>query len=186
LIAAGGEPATVAVMTAMRERRFLGLRHRSPEWQTLPRDDGFRLFEERFVASPFRMVVVVPQFANFSARFRQTFLYLPFAVLDRGNARAAERAFLHACVERVRPELAEAGEAAEVLQLDGRFVGEPKHGVGVEWTAPFDAIARSGKVVSKRTSLAAIVPALRDGIGADEGGVYTPYGGDGVFHLLSM
>lgn len=184
--AAPGEPATVAVMTAIRERRFLGLRRQVPDWQTLPRDEGFRLFEERFLASPHRMIVVVPDFAAFDARFRQTFAYLPLAAFDRGGTSAAEREFLHGCIERIAAERAETGEAAEVLQLDGRFVAEAKHGVGIGWTAPFDVVARSARLVSKRTSLAAIVPALRRGIGPEEGGVYTPHGGDGIFHLISM
>jgi hypothetical protein len=185
LSAAGAEPATVAVMAAMRERRLLGFRRQVPEWRTLPRDDGFRLFEQAFLASPHRMIVVVPDFANFNARFHQTFAYLPLAAFDRGTG-AAERDFLRSCLERIRPEFAEAGEAAEVLQLDGSFIAEAKHGVGIAWTAPFEVIVRSGRVVSKRTSLAAIVPALRRGIGPEEGGVYTPYGGDGIFHLISM
>ena len=184
--AAPGEPATVAVMTAMRERRFLGLRRQDPEWQTLPRDVGFDLFAARFLASPQRMIVVVPDFANFDASFHQAFIYLPLTAFEGRGVPPAEREFLRSCIDRIRAS-DEHGEAAvNVVQLDGRCVAERKHGVGIEWTAPFEVILRSARLVSKRSCLEAIVPGLRRGIGPDEGGVYTPHGGDGIFHLISM
>ena len=183
--AAPGEPATVAVMTAMRERRFLGLRRQDPEWQTLPRDVGFDLFAARFLASPQRMIVVVPDFANFDASFHQAFIYLPLTAFEGRGVPPAEREFLSRCIDRIGAS--DDGEAAaNVVQLDGGCVAERKHGVGIEWTAPFEVILRSARLVSKPSCLEAIVPALRRGIGPDEGGVYTPYGGDGIFHLISM
>ena len=183
--AAGGEPATVADMTAMRERRFLGLRRQDPEWQTLPRDVGFDLFAARFLASPQRMIVVVPDFANFDASFHQAFIYLPLTAFEGRGVPPAEREFLSRCIDRIGAS--DDGEAAaNVVQLDGGCVAERKHGVGIEWTAPFEVILRSARLVSKPSCLEAIVPALRRGIGPDEGGVYTPYGGDGIFHLISM
>jgi hypothetical protein len=186
LSAAGGEPATVAVMAAMREKRLLGFRRQVPAWQTLPRDEGFRMFERAFLASPHRMIVVVPDFTRFSAKFRQAFVYLPLAAFDGGGTSVAEREFLRDCIERIRPRDVHGGEAADVVQLDGGCIAERKHGVGIEWTAPFEVILRSARLVSKRSCLEAIVPALRRGIGADEGGIYTPYGGDGIFLLISM
>jgi hypothetical protein len=186
LSAAAGEPATVAVMTAMRERRLLGFRRQAPEWQTLQRDEGFRVFAERFHASPHRMIVVVPDFARFDARFHQSFVYVPLTAFEGRAVSAAEREFLRSCLDRIRPRDGQGGAVADVVQLDGGCVAERKHGVGIEWTAPFEVILRSARLVSKRSCLEAILPALRRGIGADEGGIYTPYGGDGIFHLISM
>ena len=179
------EPATVAVMTAMRQRRLLWLRSSAPVWRTVERREGFRLFEQSFLASPHRMVVVAPDFANFSSRYNQSFVYMPLTAFASKSA-AAEQKFLRGCIDRIRPESAERGENAEVLHLDGKFVAEAKGTVGIDWTAPFDVVAESGKVVSKRTCLDWIQPALRRGIGPEEGGIYTPYGGEGIFHLLSM
>jgi hypothetical protein len=182
-----GEPATVAVMTGLRERKwFLGFGSQVQVWKTLPRDEGFRLFAERFLASPYPMVVVGPDFSNFDAQFNQGYIYLPFADLPQGKSDAKEREFLHRCIDRIRPEHAEQGEKAEVLHVEGRFVGDLKGGVGIRWTASFDIVARSAKVLSKQTCLQRIVPGLRSGIGDEEGGLYTPYGGEGIFHLLSI
>ncbi len=180
------EASTVSVMLGTKERSLLGLRWSTPDWRSLERREGFRRFEESFLASPYRMIVVAPDFANFSPRFNQTFAYLPLAEFTADKSSAAEREFLRECIDRIRPENVEPGERAEVLHLEGRWIGELRGGVGIEWLAPFDVIARSGKVVSRRTSLESILPTLRRGIGADEGGLYTPHGGDGIFHLLSM
>jgi hypothetical protein len=182
----GGGAATVAVMTAMRERRLLWLRWNAPEWRTLERGEGFQVFERSFLAFPHRMVVVQPDFANFASKYKQSFAYLPLSAFAPSRSPAPERDFLRRCLARIRPEFAERGESAEVLYLDGRFVGDRKNGVGIEWLAPFDVVEKSAKVVSKRTCLDSIVPALEHGIGPEEGGVYTPYAGDGMFHLLSM
>ena len=182
----GSGAATVAVMTAMRERRLLGLRLNAPEWRTLERAEGFRVFERSFLAFPHRMVVVQPDFANFASKYKQSFAYLPLSAFAPSGSPAPERDFLRRCLAGIRPEFAERGESAEVLYLGGRFVGDRKNGVGIEWLAPFDAVEKSAKVVSKRTCLDSIVPALERGIGPEEGGVYAPYAGDGIFHLLSM
>jgi hypothetical protein len=173
-------------MTAMRERRLLWLRWNVPEWRTLERGEGFRVFERSFLASSHRMVVVAPDFANFAAKHRQSFVYLPLSAWAPSRSPGPERTFLRRCLERIRPEFAEPGESAEVFHLEGGFVGDRKGGVGIEWLAPFDVIEKSGKVVSRQTCLDWILPALRRGIGPDEGGIYTPYAGEGVFHLLSM
>ena len=173
-------------MTAMRQRRLLWLRWNAPAWRTVERREGFRLFEQSFLASPYRMVVVAPDFANFSSRYNQSFVYMPLSAFTPAKSAGAQREFLRRCIDRIRPESAERGENAEVLHLDGKFVAEAKGTVGIDWTAPFDVVARSGKVVSKRTCLEWIQPALQRGIGPEEGGVYTPYGGEGIFHLLSM
>ena len=180
------EPATVAVLPAMRQRRLGWLRWNVPEWRTLERDAGFRAFEQSFLASPWPMIVVAPDFAGFDSRCRQTFAYLPLAAFTSARSGAAERQFLRRCIDTIRSGRAEPGEAAEILQIDGSFVADRRGGVGIAWTAPFDVVEASARVVSKRTCLDSIVPALRRGIGADEGGVYTPYAGEGIFHLLSM
>ena len=113
-------------------------------------------------------------------------VYVPLTAFEGRAVSAAEREFLRSCLDRIRPRDGQGGAVADVVQLDGGCVAERKHGVGIEWTAPFEVILRSARLVSKRSCLEAILPALRRGIGADEGGIYTPYGGDGIFHLISM
>jgi hypothetical protein len=173
-------------MLGTRERRLLGLRWSSPDWRSLERREGFGRFAESFLASPYRMIVVAPDFANFDPRFNQTFAYLSLSAFTAARSPAAEREFLRRCIDRIGPGNVEPGERAEVLHLEGTWIGERRGGVGIEWLAPFDVIERSGKVVSRRTSLEAVLPALRRGIAPDEGGLYTPHGGDGIFHLLSV
>ena len=182
----GDGAATLAVMTAMEERRLLWLRRRVPRWRTMERAAGFRAFADAFLASPYRMVVVGPDFANFEPRFDQTFVYVPLADFVPARSNAGEREFVRGCIERVRPRSAGRGEEAEVLYLDGRFVADLEGGVGIRWTASFDVVGRSAEIVSRRACLDRILPALQRGIGPEEGGVYTPYAGDGIFHLLSM
>ena len=182
----GADAATLAVMTGMKERRLLGLRWRVPQWSTLDRDAGWRAFAEGFLASPYRMIVVDPDFSNFESRYNQAFVYMPLSEFTPARSNAAEREFLRRCIDRIGPERAERGEKAEVLHLDGSFIGDLKGGVGIRWTASFEVVEKSAKVVSKKTCLERILPALQRGIGAEEGGVYTPYAGEGIFHLLSM
>jgi hypothetical protein len=185
-VSRGAAAATLAVVTGMKERRLLGLRWRVPEWRTMDRAAGFRAFSAGFLAFPHRMIVVAPDFSNFESRYHQAFVYVPLSDFTPAKSKAAEREFLRRCIDRIRGERAERGEKAEVLCLDGKFVGDLKAGVGIGWSAPFDVVEHSGKVVSKQTCLDWILPGLRRGIGAEEGGVYTPYAGEGIFHLVSM
>ena len=182
----GTDASTLAVMTGMAERRLLWFRRSVPQWSTMDRAAGFRAFERAFLASPYRMVVVGADFTKFEPRYHQGFVYMPLSKFTPDKSTAPEREFLRRCIDRIRPEHAELGEKAEVVYLDGKFVGDLNGGVGIRWTASFDIVEKSAKVVSKQTCLDRIVPALRRGIGPEEGGVYTPYAGDGIFHLLSI
>jgi len=86
-------------MTAMRERRLLGLRLNAPEWRTLERAEGFRVFERSFLAFPHRMVVVRPDFANFASKYKQSFAYLPLSAFAPSGSPAPER---DSCADALR------------------------------------------------------------------------------------
>jgi hypothetical protein len=66
--------------------------------------------------------------------------------------------------------------------IDGSFLADD----GRRWTDSFAVVERKLEILSREASVDRILPALAAGIGADEGGIYTPYGGDGVFMLASM
>ncbi len=140
-----GAGATVDVMTAMTRKRWLFFRWDAPEWRTLDRGAALRMFEERFLAYPFRMVVVGADFSSFDRRRAQSFVFMPLASFAARRSTEAEPAFLRRCIARVAPERGGPGEAGEVVYIDGRFVAEPERGVGVAWTAAFATVETQGE-----------------------------------------
>jgi hypothetical protein len=184
---AASPPATIAVMTAIVARRWLFFRWTSERWQSFERKDGLAEFRRRFVAFPAKMVVVAPEFSSFDARFRQTFAYVPLAMVTGTRRRRTpwsddELAFFGRCLSRIDAHRGTPGGGAGVAWIDGNFLADD----GRRWTAPFEVVEHKLEILSREACADRILPALAAGIGAEEGGVYAPYGGDGVFMLASM
>jgi hypothetical protein len=174
-------------MTGVVARRWFFFRWTSERWQSFERSQGLAEFRKRFVAFPAKMVVVAPEFSNFDARFRQTFAYVPLATVTGARRHRTpwsddELAFFGRCLSRIDVHRGSAGGGADVAWIDGSFLADD----GRRWTAPFEVVERKVEILSREASVDRILPALAAGIGAEEGGVYAPYGGDGVFMLASM
>jgi hypothetical protein len=179
-------PPTIGLMTGLAARRFLFFRWEAEVWQTFERKQGLAEFARRFVAFPHRMVVVAPDFAQFDSRHDQGFVYTPtFAASGskrrRGNWSQEETAFFRRCLDRIGAARAGA-EPAEVAYVPGNFLVDD----GGRRSAPVAAIEHRVEVMSKQRCVERIVPALHAGIGAEEGGIYAPYTGEGVFVLSSI
>jgi hypothetical protein len=174
-------------MTGVVARRWLFLRWTSEHWQSFERSQGLAEFRKRFVAFAAKMVVVAPDFSNFDARFRQTFAYVPLATVTGARRHRTswsddELAFFRRCLSRIEAHRGSADGRADVAWIDGGFLADD----GRRWTESFAVVERKLEIISRETCVDRILPALAAGIGADEGGVYAPYGGDGVFMLASM
>jgi hypothetical protein len=180
-------PATIAVMMGIVAKRWVFFRWQKERWQSFERRQGLAEFRRRFVAFRARMVVVAPEFANFEARFDQTFVYIPLADGPGAKRRRStwsddELAFFRRCLSKIDAQRASSGETESVACIPGSFLVED----GRRWTAPFAVIEREVEILSRRACVDRILPALAAGIGPEEGGVYAPYGGDGVYMLASM
>jgi hypothetical protein len=180
-------PATIAVMTGVVVKRWLFFRWRTERWRSFERGAGLAEFRTRFVAFAARMVVVAPEFANFDARFDQTFAFVPLGEGEGGRRRRTtwsddELAFFRRCLAKLGSHRASSDDSANVALVPGRFLVED----GRRWTAPFDVIERDVELLSRRACVDRILPALAAGIGPEEGGLYAPYGGDGAYMLASM
>ena len=183
-----GSPATIAVMTGIEMKRLLFFRWRSERWQSFERRRGLAEFERRFVSFEHRVLVIGPDFSAFDARFEQTFVFVPIAWLTGPSPRrsawsAAELAMFQRCLGRLVPGHGGPGEAADVAWIDGKLFG----GDGAaRWREPLAVVEHRLEILSRATAAARLMPVLSAGIGPDEGGVYAPYEGDGIFSLSSV
>ncbi len=175
-------PATISIMTKMVPKRWLFLSWQSEQWETLPRSQGLARFEQSFVCFPHPMVVVAPDFSKFDARFNQTFAYHPLcaqAPRQKSARSREETAFFEKCLARIGDA---GGPDAQVALIDGNCLADD----GSRWTAPFSEVERRVEILSKQACCERILPALASGVGPDEGGLYAPFQGAGVYCLSSM
>ena len=177
-------PSTVAVMTGIETKRLLFLRWRSERWQSFERRAGLAEFSQRFVDFDQPMVVVIPDFSRFEAKFDQTFVYVPVDGEDLPKTAwpSEDLAFFRRCLDRVGRASATNDGPAQVACIAARYLAQGGRG----WTASFTEIEHGLEFVSRRVGADRIVPILARGVGPDQGGLYAPYGGAGVFMLSSM
>jgi hypothetical protein len=175
-------PATIALMTGLEAKRFLFFRWMAERWQSFERRQGLAQFRRRFTASPYRMVVVLPDFARFDAKFDQTFVYVPIAGAGKRKTTWSpeELAFFQRCLDRTSPR--GASGTPGVATIGSRYLGADGDG----WTASFAEIEKGVAVMSKEACVERLLPTLAGGIGPEQGGLYAPYGGDGVYLLSSL
>lgn len=173
--------ATVSVMTGMTSKRLMLWHWQAEQWENFPRDRGLAEFAKRFQAFAHPMVVVTPDFSNFDQRFHQTFAYLPLRppAKARTGYSNEEMALFLRCLDRLE---AARATGAQVAMIDGTLLVDD----GRRWSVPLGEVERRVELVSRRACCERILPALSAGIGADEGGLYAPYGGAGVYCLSSM
>ena len=127
------------------------------------------------------MVVVTPHFSNFDRRFNQTFGYLPLRppIRTRTGYSQEEMALFLRCLDRLE---AARTTGAEVALINGSLLVDD----GRRWIVPLEEVERRVQLVSRRACCERILPALAEGIGADEGGLYARYGRAGVYCLSSI
>ena len=147
----------------------------------LPRERGLGEFAKRFQSFAHPLVVVTPHFSNFDRRFNQTFAYLPLRppAKSRTGYSDEEMALFLRCLDRLA---AARTTGAEVALIDGSHLVDD----GRRWSVPLVEVEHRVELVSRRACCERILPALAEGIGADEGGLYAPYGGAGVYCLSSV
>ncbi|HZV92496.1 MAG TPA: hypothetical protein VFF72_04720 [Caldimonas sp.] len=177
-------PPTVAVMTGIETKKVLFIRQRSERWQSFERRAGLAEFTRRFVGFARPMVVVVPDFSRFEAKFQQTFVYVPLEGEDppKTSWSSDELAFFRRCLDRVGRASATIDGPPQVACIAARYLAPG----GGSWTASFAEIEHGLEFVSRQACADRIVPILAGGIGPDEGGLYAPYDGAGVFMLSSV
>lgn len=175
-----GQP--IAIMMGMVQRKFLFFRWEDERWETFDESQALAVFKKKFLSFPHKMVVVEPDFSRFNPKFNQAYLF----ITRKHGMEEYERELFQRCLDKIKPENAAEGEAAEVAFVKGDSIKEPKMGIGIVWAKPIEDIVAQAEIISKKTGLKRIEAPLKEYIGREEGGIYAPYEEEGLFHLMSL
>jgi len=171
-------------MTGRVQKKLLFVKYMEDNWGDFERKKGLGIFKEKFLASPYKMIVVQPDFSQFNPKYNQCYVYWPLSEM-KGKLDKKEIDFYHECIERLPNEENPTDESSEVVCLPGNIMSEAKT-FGNSWTKSFSDIKSLISVISKQQCYDHIKDALALGIGPDEGGIMTPHVGDGVYFLQSV